>query len=166
MEHEQSPDEPMTQPEMDADGIVPAEDDVATSGDPGDDSDAPVVLEPEPGAMAAEIRADNVNLTQGGAQMIEAQTVSIQQGGAARVHAEQLSVSQGGVGFARTEQLTVEANASAFAVMADEATINEGGNVFVLLTRSVSGDGKAVVDWRALLALLVGLALVLRVLRR
>ena len=124
-------------------------------GDPGDDSDAPVMLD-----------ARQLTLSQGGVQTIEAQTVSVSQGGVGRISADEVSVSQGGVGLARADQLTLEAGASAFAVVADEATIDEGANVFLLLSGRTSGDGQAALDWRGLLVVLVGLALLIRVLRR
>ncbi len=174
MEHDQEPgidhpadamtatDEVATS-EMNAADFVPAEEVAGDPGDPGDDSDAPVMLDATEGA---NFSADNVTLSQGGVQTIEAQTVSVSQGGVGRISADEVSVSQGGVGLARTDQLTLEAGASAFAVVADEATIDDGANVFLLLSGRTSGDGQAALDWRGLLVMLVGLALVIRVLRR
>jgi hypothetical protein len=142
-----------------------------------DDSDAPVSLGESVTAPVEEnghapytdygdVRAENVNISQGGARDVEATTVSITQGGAARVSAEQLTVSQGGVGMARTEQLEVNEGGSAFAVMADKATLEEGSNVFLLVAGQVDGDGRPVIDWRAALAAGVGFAAALSVIRR
>jgi len=139
--------------------------------DAGDDSDAPIELADEladagtPG-MAGDVRAETVNISQGGANSVEAENVSITQGGAAQVRAAQLSVSEGGVALARTENLTVGESGSAFAVVADSATVEEGGNVFMLIARSVGGDVRPVLDWRAALAFGAGLAVVARILRR
>jgi hypothetical protein len=111
----------------------------------------------EPGG---DVRAANVSISQGGARDVYASTVSISQGGAGQVRADSLKVSMGGVGMARTQDLTIEQGGSAFAVGADHATVADGGNVFVLLARSVSGDVRPLLDWRAALALGAGFALV------
>lgn len=132
-----------------------------------DDSDAPVELDGKDVRTAdGDLRAQNVTLSQGGAGSIEADTVSISQGGAGRVHAGQMSVSQGGVGLARVEHLTIEQDGSAFALMADEATVDDGANVFLLVAGKVSGNIKPLVDWRSAAAFGAGLALVLTLLRK
>lgn len=135
-----------------------------------DDSDAPVNLDENghvtTGQGMGDIRAENVTLTQGGARDIEATTVSIMQGGAARVSAEQLNISQGGVAMARTDELAINEGGSALAVVADKATINEGSNVFLLVSGQVDGDGRPMLDWRSALAAGVGFAAALSVIRR
>ena len=142
-----------------------------------DDSDAPVRLDDighnhanghRPAGMNADgdVRAENVTLTQGGARDIEATTVSINQGGVAQVRAEQMSISQGGVAIARAESLNVNDGGSAFAVITDKATINEGGNVLVLVAGEVSGDSRPLLDWRSALALAAGMVIAWRVARR
>ncbi len=147
------------------------------TADAGDDSDAPIELADELGdastpadvgepGMAGDVRAETVNISQGGANSVEAENVSITQGGAAQVRAAQLSVSEGGVALARTDNLTIGESGSAFAVVADSATVEEGGNVFLLIARSVGGDVRPMLDWRAALAFGAGLALVARILRR
>jgi hypothetical protein len=70
------------------------------------------------------------------------------------------------VAIARTEHLTVSEDASAFAVLADSAEVHEGGNVFLLIARSTTGEIRPVLDWRAALAIGAGFAIVLRLLRR
>ena len=142
-----------------------------------DDSDAPVSFEdtshahhnghlPEGMDESGDVRAQNVSLTQGGARDINATTVSITQGGASRVSAEQMNLSQGGVALAKTENLTVADGGSAFAVLSDHATVNEGGNVLVLVAGEVSGDARPLLDWRSALALAAGLVVFWRLLRR
>ena len=142
-----------------------------------DDSDAPVRLDEtnagalnghRPDGMNADgdVRAENVTLTQGGARDIQAMTVSITQGGAAQVHAEQMSLSQGGAAIVRAQNFNVNEGGSAFAVVSDHATINEGGNVLVLVAGQVSGDGRPLLDWRSALALAAGLVISWRLVRR
>jgi hypothetical protein len=142
-----------------------------------DDSDAPVSFEdtdhaPHNGHLPAgmdasgDVRAENVTLTQGGARDIVATTVSITQGGAAQVRAEQMNLSQGGVALAKTDSLTVADGGSAFAVLSDHATVNEGGNVLVLVAGEVSGDARPLLDWRSALALAAGLVVAWRLVRR
>ncbi len=158
--------------------VPPESDDTAATGEPDDDSDAPIRLDDlapdaEAGAETVAvgpgtepIRAESVSVYQSGAQSIEAATVSITQGGAAQVKADHLSVSQGGVALARAQQLTVQSESSAFAVYAENATVEEGANVFLLISPSVSGEVRPVLDWRAALAIGGGFALVLSILRR
>jgi hypothetical protein len=133
-----------------------------------DDSDAPVRLNETHshadgnGHLPAGMDAAGMDA----AGNVNAQTVNISQGGAAQVRAEQMSVSQGGVALARTGSLNINEGGSAFAVMSDKATINEGGNVLVLVASEVSGDAKPLLDWRSALALATGLVIAWRVVRR
>lgn len=131
-----------------------------------DDSDAPVRLHETGMTADGDVHAQNVNITQGGARDISATTVSITQGGASQVHAEQMSLSQGGVAIARTASFTVNQGGSAFAVVSDQATVNEGGNVLVLVAGKVNGDGRPLLDWRSALALAAGLVVAWRLARR
>jgi len=137
--------------------------------DVADDSDAPILEDAAAAAAAAlagQVRAESVNVTQTGVQSIEAANVSLNQGGAGQVRAESMSVEQGGVGLARVGSLTLGTGASAFAVVADEATIEEGSNPFLVVSRTFNGDVKPAVDWRAALAFGAGLGLILSIFRR
>lgn len=138
--------------------------------DLGDDSDAPVVAEAlapaAPSQMQPLIRADNVNLQQSGAQTIEAKTVTLSQGGAGQVHADEMSVEQGAVGLARANNLKLGSGASAFAVVADEATVEQGSNAFLVVSRSFNGEVRPTIDWRGALAFGAGVGLVLSIFRR
>ena len=136
------------------------------------DADAPIQLDdaetpaaPTPAGMG-DVRAESVTISGSSANLVEAETVSVSQGGVAQVRANEVSVSQGGVALARAEHLTVGEDASAFAVLADSAEFHEGSNVFMLFARSVGGEVRPVLDWRAALAVGAGFAVVLRVLRR
>lgn len=113
-----------------------------------------------------DVRAERVEITQGGANNIDAQSVSISQGGAARVRANELTISQGGVAVARTRRLTLGQNASAFAVMAEQATVEGPSNILLLVARNTSGNVRPLLDWRVAAAFGAGLGLVLAVFRR
>jgi hypothetical protein len=52
------------------------------------------------------------------------------------------------------------------AVMSDQATVNEGGNVFLLVAGEVNGDARPVLDWRAAASFAVGLIVAWRLVRR
>ena len=141
--------------------------------DVGDDSDAPILEDATAASASAAaespqsfIQADNVTLRQAGAQTIQASTVSVTQGGAGQVHADTVTVEQGGLGLARTKTLTLGSGASAFAVVADEATVEEGSNAFLVVSRSFNGDVQPTIDWRVAAAFGAGLGLVLSIFRR
>lgn len=115
---------------------------------------------------ARDIDATSVSITQGGARDIDATTVTVNQGGVGRIQADEVSVTQGGIGLARTEHLTIQDGGTAFAVMADKATLDPETSVFLLVAGSTTGDVRPVLDWRAALALGAGFAVVLSALRR
>jgi hypothetical protein len=117
-------------------------------------------------AVAEPIRADHVEINQGGANSVEAQTVSITQGGAGQVRADEVSVSQGGIGLARAGRLTLGQGGSAFAIVADEATVESGANVFMVLARTASGEARPMLDLRSALAIGIGFGLIVSLLRR
>lgn len=119
-----------------------------------------------PSEVPEQIRADRVEISQGGAGSIEADTVSLQQGGAGRVNAREMSVSMGAVGLARADSLRLQNGASGFAVVSQQASVEEGASVFMLVARNVTGDIRPVLDWRAAAAFGLAFGLVLRVLRR
>jgi hypothetical protein len=139
-----------------------------------DDSDAPVQLEhssapvhmPDGVDANGDVHAQNVNLSQGGARDIQATTVSITQGGAAQVHAEQMSLSQGGAAIVHADNFTLNEGGTAFAVMSDQATVNAGSNVLLLVAGEVHGDARPLLDWRSALALAGGLVIAWRLIRR
>ncbi len=113
-----------------------------------------------------DVRAEYVEISQGGANSIDAGSVSIRQGGAGRVVAEHVEVTQGGIAVARTDRLDLGEGGSAFAVLAERATIGEGGKVFLLLARNASGDVRPLLDWRAAAAIAGGLVAIVALLRR
>ena len=183
-------------PAWPANDQAPGRDDAAVgdaprwNGHADDDSDAPIQLDGDTSALrdeggdavtSADVRADaveirnggardidatSVAITQGGARDIDAQTVTITQGGAARIRADELNVSQGGVAVARADNLTIAEGGSAFAVMADSAQVDRDSNVFLLVAGSTSGDVRPVLDWKAAAALGAGFALASAAFRR
>lgn len=113
-----------------------------------------------------DVRADRVELTQGGASTITAGTVTVSQGGAGRVRARQLSIRQGGVGLARVDRLVLNEHAGAFAVLAKEATVGDSANVLVLIAGRTYGPVRTAIDLRVAAAFGAAFALVLALLRR
>jgi hypothetical protein len=113
-----------------------------------------------------EVRAEHVEINQGGAGSVDAHTVSITQGGAGQVRADEVTISQGGIGLARTGRLSLGQGASGFAVLADNATVESGANVLMLLARNVSGDVRPLIDLRSALAIGAAFGLVVSLLRR
>ena len=48
----------------------------------------------------------------------------------------------------------------------DQATVDEGSNAFLVITKTLSGDVRPTIDWRGAMAFGAGLGLVLSILRR
>lgn len=118
------------------------------------------------GGEGEDVRADHVEIVQGGANSIDAQTVTVQQGGAGNVRAREVTVTQGGIGIARAERVSLSDRSGAFAVVADDATVDESSNVVLLIARNASGTVRPLIDWRAAAAFGGAIALVTAVLRR
>ena len=112
------------------------------------------------------VRAEHVEISQGGAAMVTADTVTITQGGAGRVQAGQLSISSGGVGFARADELTLGSGAMAVAVVASQATLSGSARTVVLLAGRADGPVTATVDTRSAIAFGAAFAFVYALLRR
>ena len=120
------------------------------------------VAETTPGA----IKADHVEISQSGAQLVDAQTVAINQGGAAQVRAQEVSVSQGGIALARAEHLDLREGSSAFAVLADEAKVEGGATVLLLVSGETSGDVRPMLTLPTAFAIGAGLGLAIAFVRR
>lgn len=112
-------------------------------------------------AGSETVRAEHVELKQGGASRIEATTVTLTQGGASRIDAREVSISQGGAGIVRAGSLRLENGSSAMFVMTRRAELSSGSRVMVLLSRDTATDVRPMLDWRGAFAL-VGGFLVLR----
>lgn len=145
------------------------DDESEDDGEPADDdSDAPIQLNDQAhdAPVHGDVRGDVVNISQGGAQRIDANEVHLYQGGAVRVRADEMTVDQGGVVVARADRLTLQTGSMAFAVVANEATVNDGASTFLIVARSVRGDVQPTIDWRSALAFGAGLGIVLSIIRR
>ena len=116
-------------------------------------------------AVGGDVRADRVEISQGGANLVEARSVSIQQGGAGRVRATDVTVSQGGIGLAQADRIEIGEGGGAMAVLAGQATVQPGGRVLLLLARSSSGEVRPLIDPRAAAAIGAGLVLAALLLR-
>ena len=114
----------------------------------------------------AAVRADHVEISQAGAQSVDADSVSITQGGAGQVNAQQVTVSQGGIGLARAGKVELNEGSSAFALIADEARVDAGANVLLLVAREASGDVRPLLDLPTALAIGAGFGLAISLLRR
>jgi hypothetical protein len=105
-------------------------------------------------ADEATVRADRVEITQGGADRVEATTVSItqggigsadartidvRQGGIGRASATDIAVSQGGIGFAQGERVTLDMGAIGAAI-GDEVRVTQSTAGYV------AARGDATVD--------------------
>lgn len=73
-----------------------------------------------------DVTADNVTITQGGAQSIEAETVDITQGGAQVIEARDLSITQGGAMLIEAHNAQITQGGAGF-VTADNADLNQAG---------------------------------------
>jgi hypothetical protein len=119
-----------------------------------------------PAGSMEHVRAERVEISQGGAGIVTADSVTISQGGAGRVSATDVTISQGGVGMARTANLSLRDRSGAFAVVADEASFSDNATAFLLIARTATGTVRAVIDWRAAAAFGAAFAIVRALLRR
>lgn len=78
-----------------------------------------------------EVRAETVEISQGGAGVVQAESVSITQGGAQIVETKSLSISQGGAVSVTTETASLDASAAAL-VSANTVDLNSSGAAIVI----------------------------------
>ncbi len=88
--------------------------------------------------------------------------IRIEGGGAQRIEGHEVTITQGGAAIIRGDRVTVEQGGAAI-VAARRVDFRDGG-AFIVLARNVSGDVRAVLDWRAIAAIIVGV-IVLSVVR-
>ena len=89
-----------------------------------------------PGTMHDEVRAETVNITQGGAAQVTAGTVTIKQGGAQNVSSALTDITQGGVLIIESEHTTLNASGAA-AVVTEHATIDHS-RIGILMANTVN----------------------------
>jgi hypothetical protein len=111
-----------------------------------------------PGSFQQDVRADVVNIEQGGAGSVEAKTVTVTQGGIQTVNAEHVEIQEGGIGHARANDITINQGGAGF-VQAEQVTMRDGtagvlvGNTVdatnvqtgAIFARQVNGDVQAAV---------------------
>lgn len=88
------------------------------------DSVAPAA--PTMSLIEPSVRADKVEITQGGATNVEADIVSVNQGGLTNVNARTVEVRQGGIAYANADDITVNMGGVALA-RADRISVELGG---------------------------------------
>lgn len=109
------------------------------------------------------VRADRLEITQGGVDRVEATSVSIIQGGIANAAARTIDIRQGGIGRAKATDIAVSAGSIAIA-RGERVSIEMGGVVAAIgddvrVTQSMSGfvaaRGETTVD-QSLVGTLIG----------
>ena len=113
-----------------------------------------VVPEPDATDPADIVRADRVEISQGGAGRVEATTVSVTQGGIGSADARTIDVRQGGIGRANATDIAVSGGSIGFArgerVSIEMGAVGAGVGDEIRVTQSVSGfvaaQGEATVD--------------------
>jgi hypothetical protein len=88
---------------------------------------------------AERVEATSVSVTQGGIGSADARTIDIRQGGIGRASATDIAVSQGSIGYARGERVSVEMGAVGAAI-GDEVRVTQAMSGFV------AAQGEAIVD--------------------
>lgn len=88
---------------------------------------------------AERVEATSVSITQGGIGSADARTIDIRQGGIGRASATDIAVSQGSIGYARGERVSVEMGAVGAAI-GDEVRVTQAMSGFV------AAQGEATVD--------------------
>ncbi len=74
---------------------------------------------------ADTVHATHVSVSQGGVNVANAEQVDVRQGGIARVTATDVAVSQGGIAFARADRVSVELGGIGLAIAGD-ARVSQG----------------------------------------
>jgi hypothetical protein len=144
---------------------------------------------------AVHVEAGTVSIQQGGVQDARAEHIDVRQGGVLRADVDELTVTQGGVGLVRADNASIRQGGAgaviaehaelsqsmarlviargsvrldrAFArtVMAGQVEVGERGFAGLVIARTVTGQGRILLDWRAGLALGAAFALVFGLLR-
>lgn len=150
---------------------------------------------PTTSLIESSVRAEKVEITQGGATNVNARTVEVRQGGIAYAHADDITVNMGGVALARADRVNVElggmgisfareahlTQGAARSVVAQDVRIDQGlvgtmvagratfdrpSGVLMLIAGRVDGPVKALLDWRSALAFGAAFGLLWGIVRR
>jgi len=109
-----------------------------------------------------EVRAETVEISQGGAGLIQAESVSITQGGAQVVETKSFEITQGGAVSVSTETASLDASAAVLVsadtvqlnsagvaiVVADTLEADRGSRIGILLAGTIEGNPKVGIDAR------------------
>jgi hypothetical protein len=74
---------------------------------------------------AQNISAENVTIKQGGAQSVEAQAVTLKQGGILQVNADKIEAATSGIGLVRAHEVSVGPGCQVIGTLADSVSIDE-----------------------------------------
>ena len=88
---------------------------------------------------AAHVEATSVSITQGGISTAEATTIDIRQGGIQRATATDIAVSQGAIGMAQGDRVSLEMGAAGVAI-GDEVRVTQSMAGYVLARGDATVD--------------------------
>jgi hypothetical protein len=130
--------------------------------------------------IVEQVQGDTVEISQGGAGVVEATTVNVNQGGIQHASTQHLTVTQGGIMIAEAGDVsvtmggvgfltadTVEFEASGAGIMvADTVKASDHSTIGVLFAGTVEGNPTIHVDGRKAIAAVAACAAFLIVLKR
>jgi hypothetical protein len=96
---------------------------------------------------AALIQADSVSITQGGAQVIETKSFAITQGGAVSVSTETASLDSSAAVLVSADTVQLNSGAAAIAI-SDTLRADRGSRIGILLAGTIEGNPKVGIDAR------------------
>ena len=110
-------------------------------------------------SAAGSIRGDDVSLVQSAAGFVRGDDVTLSMGGAALIAGERVRVAQGGAqAIIATDSVSIE-QGGAGLVVAGNVELHPQTLAGVVIAGNVTGDVRALFDWRAALAFGVAFAL-------
>ena len=140
------PSKPTATPEATKPKVVPAQAKTSEAASPPDPVRADRVEITQGGADHVE--ADSVSIVQGGIGNAVATTVDVRQGGIGQASATDVALSQGAIGFAKGERVSLEMGAIG-AVIGDDVRVTQG------MAQLVAARGDVTVD-QSLVSTLIG----------
>jgi hypothetical protein len=100
------------------------------------------------GKVEAEVTAETVNISRGGAQLVKADKVHVEQGGIARAEARFIDVTEGGIAIAQGENISITDGGAAI-VAAEHVKMQDVVAVLVAANQIEGEDVTIVFDVRA-----------------
>lgn len=114
---------------------------------------------------AGVVQATTVNVTQGGIQTATTENLTISQGGVAMVETTDASVTMGAVGFLTADNVALSSSGAAITV-ADTVKADDKSTIGVLFAGTIEGNPTIAVDGRKAVVAVAAFAVVLMVLKR